>query len=181
MNNNELEGESGWVCARAEEMGGRNAGINTISKANEKQPKLSEDTEYNSSYPLEWEGFFLLFSPPSPGRDWMALGHMFWLHGKIHKQRERQEFSLQMTHYLEHVRVFIVCVLHHHGLVPRQSVGYAVLAFAADSLIVRGEKKNSFKSHPSDWSEFCSSSRPPFYQENPALASTGQSCPHAQS
>lgn len=45
-----------------------------------------------------------------------------------------------MTHYLEHVRVFIVCVLHHHGLVPRQSVGYAVLAFAADSLIVRGEK-----------------------------------------
>lgn len=71
----------------------------------------------------------------------MALGHMFWLHGKIHKQRQRQEFSLQMTHYLEHVRVFIVCVLHHHGLVPRQSVGYAVLAFAADSLIVRGEKK----------------------------------------
>lgn len=142
MNNNELEGESGWVCARAEEMGGRNAGINTISKANEKQPKLSEDTEYNSSYPLEWERFFLLFSPLSPGHDWMALGHMFWLHGKKHKQRETQEFSLKMTHYLEHVRVFIVCVLHHHGLVPRQSVGYAVLAFAADSLIVRGEKKN---------------------------------------
>lgn len=40
-----------------------------ISKANEKQPKLSEDTEYNSSYPLEWEGFFPLFSPLSPGRD----------------------------------------------------------------------------------------------------------------
>lgn len=137
-------------------------------------------TQYNSSYPLEWEGFFLLFSPLSPGRDWMALGHMFWLHGKIHKQRETQEFSLKMTHYLEHVCVFIVCVLHHHGLVPRQSVGYAVLAFAADSLIVRGEK-NPFKSHPSDWSQFCSSSQPPFYQENPALASIGQSCPHTQS
>lgn len=45
-----------------------------------------------------------------------------------------------MKRYLEHVCIFIVCVLHHHGLVPRQSVGYAVLAFAADSLIVREKK-----------------------------------------
>lgn len=85
-----------------------------------------------------------------------------------------------MKRYLEHVHVFVMRVLHHHGLVPGQGVGHAVQAFAADSLIVRG-KKNSFKSHPSDWSQFCSSSQPLFYQENPALVSTGQSCPHTQS
>lgn len=28
-----------------------------------KPPKLSEDTEYNSSYPLEWEGFFYCSHP----------------------------------------------------------------------------------------------------------------------
>lgn len=45
-----------------------------------------------------------------------------------------------MACYLEHVHVFVMRVLHHHGLVPRQGVGYAVLAFAADSLIMRGKK-----------------------------------------
>lgn len=36
--------------------------------------------------------------------------------------------------YLEHVRVVVMAVLHHHRLVPRQSEGDAVLAAAVDGL-----------------------------------------------
>lgn len=40
-----------------------------------KQPKLSEDTEYNSSYPLEWEGFFYY-------SHFFSLGVTEWLWGR---------------------------------------------------------------------------------------------------
>lgn len=36
--------------------------------------------------------------------------------------------------YLEHVRVVVMAVLHHHRLVPRQSEGDAVLPAAVDGL-----------------------------------------------
>ena len=39
--------------------------------------------------------------------------------------------------YLKHIRIFIMCVLNHHSLIPWQSVRYTVLTFAADSLIVK--------------------------------------------
>ena len=46
-----------------------------------------------------------------------------------------------MAVYLEHVCVFVVAVLHHHGLVPRQRVRDTVLAFAVHSLIKKINKK----------------------------------------
>lgn len=39
-----------------------------------------------------------------------------------------------MQRYLEHVRVVVMAVLHHHRLVPRQSEGDAVLPAAVDGL-----------------------------------------------
>lgn len=38
------------------------------------------------------------------------------------------------SRYLEHVGVLVVAVLHHHRVVPGQSVGDAVLAFTAHHL-----------------------------------------------
>lgn len=49
---------------------------------------------------------------------------------------EPRESASQQA-YLKHVHIFVMCVLHHHSLIPRQRVGYAVLTFAADSLVVK--------------------------------------------
>lgn len=42
--------------------------------------------------------------------------------------------AIHLWPYLEHIRVVVMAVLHHHRLVPRQSEGDAVLPAAVDSL-----------------------------------------------
>lgn len=41
---------------------------------------------------------------------------------------------IPLWRYLEHIRVVVMAVLHHHRLVPRQSEGDAVLPAAVDGL-----------------------------------------------
>lgn len=46
-----------------------------------------------------------------------------------------------MAFYLEHIRVVVMAVLHHHRLVPRQSEGDAVLPAAVDGLQQQQQKQ----------------------------------------
>lgn len=60
--------------------------------------------------------------------------------------------------YLEHVCVVVVAVLHHHRVVPGQSVGDAVLAFTVHSLghkqqLVREDGAHNATGHLVIWSD----------------------------
>jgi len=54
--------------------------------------------------------------------------------------------------YLKHVRVFVMAVFHHHGLVPGQCVGDTVLAFAVHSL-VKIKKKERERGNRTNYSQ----------------------------
>lgn len=59
---------------------------------------------------------------------------MLLLEKSIIRRKGLLHVIVRLRRYLEHVRVVVMAVLHHHRLVPRQSEGDAVLPAAVDGL-----------------------------------------------